>query len=172
MNAVVIFGSNTGHKKQIIEEAAILLAAKTAGEITTTSSFYETEPWGFESPDLFLNRVIIYSTPLSPEDFLKKCLETEKELGRVRTGTARYASRLIDIDILFYDSLIIDTPDLAIPHPRLAERNFVLTPLNEIMPDFEHPVLHKKISGLFRNCPDKMSVKRLSDTHDLGSDSI
>lgn len=160
MEITVIFGSNTGQKKQLIEEAICRLA-RIAGPISKASSYYETEPWGFTCEESFLNRVVVFNSRLEPENFLTEALEIEKQLGRVRHPGQRYESRTIDIDILFCGSLLIDTPELMIPHPRLAERNFVLTPLNEIMPDFEHPLLHRKISALLLQSPDKLSVKKV-----------
>lgn len=159
MIATVILGSNSGNRREIIDKAVSILSV--AGQLISSSSFYETEPWGFESTEQFLNKVAVLDTAMSPEAFLKYCLETEKALGRTRTPGVRYSSRTIDIDILFCDQQIINTPDLTVPHPRIAERNFVLAPLNEIMPDFIHPVLHKKISGLLSLCPDKLAVKRI-----------
>ena len=161
MQVVTIFGSNSGDKFQIMENALRLLSEKT-GKMVLASSYYETEPWGFESKENFLNRVVVFETLLSPEDFLQSCLDTEKQLGRIRSGTGpRYTSRPIDIDLLFYDTRIIHTPDLVIPHPRIAERNFVLTPLAEIMPDFIHPAYGKSIQTLLQECPDKSEVKKM-----------
>ena len=97
-------------------------------------------------------------------DFLQRCLETEKRLGRIRlAGGPRYSSRPIDIDLLFYDSVILNTPDLILPHPRMQERNFVLTPLAEILPDFVHPVFQKTIATLLQECPDKLEARKLPD---------
>lgn len=159
MQIVTIFGSNSGDKYQIIKEATSILSS--AGQILMASSFYETEPWGFECKENFLNQVIVFETPLSPLDFLHRCLETEKQLGRIRNPQGpRYSSRPIDIDILFCESLVMDTPELILPHPRLTERNFVLTPLAEIMPDFVHPVLSKTITQLRSECPDQSMVKK------------
>lgn len=160
MKVVIILGSNLGDRKKTIEEATNILVEKT-GKLVAVSAFYETEPWGFESLDLFLNQVVVADTRLSPEQILQHCLETETQLGRTRSGSARYASRPIDIDILFCDSLVIDIPGLTIPHPRLQERNFVLAPLNELMPDFIHPVLYQKISALFNASPDTLKVRKL-----------
>lgn len=162
MLATIILGSNSGDKRETIEKAIAILSGK-AGRMVNVSSYYETEPWGFECFELFLNRVAIFDTQLSAEKFLDICLETEQLLGRTRPTDSRYASRTIDIDILFFGSEIIDTATLTVPHPRMALRNFVLVPLNEIMPDFIHPVLHKKISGLLSECPDTMTVKRLGN---------
>ena len=128
------------------------------------SSFYETAPWGFECDENFLNQVVVFQTRLSAFDFLQRCLETEKRLGRIRlAGGPRYSSRPIDIDLLFYDSVILNTPDLILPHPRMQERNFVLTPLAEILPDFVHPVFQKTIATL---------LQVSSDSSDLCTDRI
>lgn len=162
MQVITILGSNSGNKAYWIEEAAKRLAIR-AGQITARSSFYETEPWGFESPENFLNQVIVYETFLSPEAFLQHALETERDLGRVRlSGAPRYTSRNIDIDLLFYDSLVLDLPALTLPHPRLTERRFVLEPLLEILPDWVHPTLKRTIRELYAACPDTSDVKRIT----------
>jgi len=164
MRITTIFGSNSGNKKQLIDEATILLSRK-AGPVADASSYYETAPWGFDCDSYFLNRVIVFDTDLSPEIFLQQALETERELGRERhAGGPRYTSRPIDIDLLFCESLILNTPALTLPHPRIAERNFVLVPLAEIMPDFLHPVFRKSIGTLLAACPDRLSVLRIDET--------
>lgn len=163
MQVITLFGSNLGNKYQIINQAVQLLAS-SAGSVSTASSFYETEPWGFECEENFLNRVVVFETNLTPQTFLYHCLETEKQLGRQRhPSDLRYSSRTIDIDILFYESLIMDTPDLILPHPRICERNFVLTPLSEILPDFIHPVFQKTISELLAQCQDKLAAIKMND---------
>ena len=160
MQAITIFGSNLGNKQQIICQAVRLLAT-LVGPIKASSSFYETEPWGFECNENFLNRVVVFETSLAPQALLHHCLETEKYLGRQRHADGpRYSSRPIDIDILFYDTLVLDTPDLILPHPRICERNFVLTPLAEILPDFIHPIQQRTISELLAECPDKLKAKK------------
>lgn len=154
-----ILGSNSKDKHRLLKEAARLLTA--AGKIIQESSLYETEPWGFEADENFLNQVIVFETALNPSDFLHYCLEVEKQLGRVRDPNGpRYSSRPIDIDILFCDSQIINTPELTVPHPRLCERLFVLTPLAEIMPDFIHPDKQQSIQELLAICPDHSIVKK------------
>lgn len=162
MKVTVIFGSNTGNRQEIIEKAISALALH-AGEIMEMSSYYETEPWGFDSPEVFLNRIVLFDTALSPRDFLASCLQTEQQLGRVRHTGPRYQSRTIDIDILFYESIILNTPELTIPHPRITERNFVLIPLNELMPEFRHPVFNEAIADLLKKSPDHLLVKKLPD---------
>lgn len=161
MRVVTIFGSNSGDRFQLIEKASNLLSEKV-GEIVLSSSDYETEPWGFESEDHFQNRVIVFDTILSPEEFLQASLDVENQLGRIRNSLgARYTSRTIDIDILFFGTQIIHTPNLTVPHPRLEERNFVLTPLDEIMPEFVHPVLGKTMHALLNECRDTLEARRI-----------
>lgn len=117
---------------------------------------YETKAWGFESECPFENQILVVDTELSPEELLHTVQKIELELGRNRaaeeqekaaTGAA-YGSRPIDIDILFYDDCVVDTPELKIPHPLLHQRDFVLAPLCEIMRDYRHPVLGKTIGEL------------------------
>lgn len=112
------------------------------------SSFIETEPWGFESKDKFINSVAVFETLLSPLEALKVCNETEYALGRRRNNEVGYSSRTIDIDILFCEDKIISTEQLQVPHPLIDKRNFVLIPLKEIVPDFVHPLLNKKIKDI------------------------
>lgn len=132
-------GSNLGNKELNINSAIDLLASK-AGIIRKVSSFYESEPWGFDSENTFKNLVLLLGTDLSPLALLNKIKEIEVQMGRVQKAAGFYTDRIIDIDILFYDSLIIHEPDLIIPHPLLTERDFVLLPLIEIAPDLKHPV--------------------------------
>ncbi len=163
MQAVTILGSNQGEKCRLIRQAVSILAAQV-GPVIGKSSFYETAPWGFESNEDFLNQVVLFDTPLSPIKFLHCCLQTEAQLGRIRTPDGpRYDSRPIDIDLLFYDSRIMETPELQIPHPRLSERNFVLAPLTEIMPGFLHPVLRKTMTQLYAECTDTCAVRKIQE---------
>ncbi|MEG2340643.1 MAG: 2-amino-4-hydroxy-6-hydroxymethyldihydropteridine diphosphokinase [Odoribacter sp.] len=160
MQVVTILGSNLGDKREILAEAIRQLS--TVGKVVKMSSLYETEPWGFETEEYFLNQVVVFDTLLLPDEFLTHCLATEQRLGRVRDKQQKgYASRPIDIDILFYDSLVLNRPNLIIPHPRLAQRHFVLAPLNEIMPDFIHPVFHQTIATLLDACTDQLKTKKI-----------
>ena len=156
MLVTLIFGGNQGDRKALIDEAVKEMSE--LGKIETRSSLYETAPWGFESENTFYNQIVTYNTELSPEEVLDKCQQTEQKQGRVRAGV-QFCSRTMDIDILFCDSRIIDSPRLTVPHPRMAQRNFVLCPLNEIMPDFMHPVLRKKISELLQESPDTLKTE-------------
>lgn len=161
MNKIVLLlGGNLGDKYAILDEAERVLEERV-GEVILKSANFETEAWGFESDDVFLNRVIVIETSHSAEDCLKICQAIEFELGRVRKKV-RYSSRLIDIDILFYNDDVIEEENLEVPHPRIQERAFVLAPLLDIMPDYEHPVLKKRISTLMEECTDKCIVVKKS----------
>ena len=125
-------GSNIGDRQQCIADA-IRLISERVGAVLRQSSMIETEPWGFKSKHRFLNGVILCETDKSPREVLTLTQQIERDLGRTRkTRSSRYHDRPIDIDILLYDDLTIDEPDLRIPHPLMHERDFVMIPLNEI----------------------------------------
>ena len=129
-------GSNLGDKHANFGQA-IALINERVGTVVRQSSLIETEPWGFESENSFLNGVVLCETQLTPRQVLKTTQRIERELGRKKkTGAApanrTYQDRLIDIDILLYDDLVVDEPDLKIPHPLMQQRDFVMIPLNEI----------------------------------------
>ena len=113
-----------------------------------TSAFYETEPWGMDSENWFVNAVVEIKTSLSPQELLAECQRIEQQLGRKREENKGYSDRTIDIDILFYNKDIINEENLTIPHKFVHLRAFTLVPLLELIPNFEHPVLHKTISEL------------------------
>ena len=125
-------GSNLGDCRKNLERA-IRLIGDRVGQVTRQSSFIETEPWGFESPNKFLNAVILCETTRSPREVLMLTQQIERDMGRMKKSVSGgYADRAIDIDILLYDDVTIDEPDLKIPHPLMHERDFVMRPLNEI----------------------------------------
>jgi len=125
-------GSNLGERQANIERA-IELISERVGEVIRRSSLIETEPWGFESENKFLNGVILCETTLTPRQVLRKTQKIERDMGRKKkTSSLQYSDRPIDIDILLYDDLMVDEPDLKIPHPRMQEREFVMIPLKEI----------------------------------------
>jgi len=124
-------GSNLGERKELIQKA-IALIGERIGTVTRQSSLIETEPWGFESSHKFLNGVILCETALTPREVLKGTQQIERELGRKKKTTLTYKDRPIDIDILLYDDLKVDEPDLKIPHPLMHQRDFVMIPLKEI----------------------------------------
>lgn len=158
MDVTLLFGSNQGDRNALIEDAARRM--EEIGSLKKRSSMYETASWGFESENSFYNMAAIYTTGLEPAEVLQKCLKVEEILGRKRTSI-RYTSRPIDIDIIFCDDRIIESSQLMVPHPRMTLRNFVLTPLHEIMPNFIHPISHKTIDALLQECPDTLPVTPL-----------
>jgi len=157
----LLLGGNLGNKEEIFRTARRRLGEEL-GAIVQTSSVYETEPWGFESEDLFWNQVLVIETGLTPEEVLVHTKAIELELGRIRKA-ARYSSRLIDIDLLFYDELVLHEPNLELPHPRMIDRRFVLEPLAEVAAEFIHPVFKQNIISLLEECSDELQVKRLID---------
>lgn len=130
-------GSNMGNREDLIRQALRLIGERV-GKVLRTSSLIETEPWGFESEHRFLNAVCLIETNLSPLDCLHKTQRIESLLGRRhKSRDGHYTDRPIDIDLLFYDDLVIQTPELTIPHPHWQERDFVRIPLEEIREDSE-----------------------------------
>ena len=140
-------GTNIGNKRRNLITAAALLAERV-GDILALSDMYETEPWGFESENTFLNAAAELQTTCSPVELLDATRLIEIEMGRIEKSNGAYHDRIIDIDILMYDDLIMQTPRLTIPHPLMHKRPFVMTPLMEIAPDVVHPVFHKTIAEL------------------------
>ena len=148
MKIVLGFGSNLGDREEYILSAYRLLE-KELGELINKSSFIETPAWGFESDNSFINSVAEFETKKTPYEALEICNKIEKELGRQRNPLHKgYQNRTIDIDILFYEDIVLDTPTLKIPHPLIAERDFVLNPLKEILPNLIHPILKKEIKDI------------------------
>lgn len=128
-------GSNLGNRRQLLQSAIALLGERV-GSVEHTSSFIETAPWGFESEHQFLNACVCINTRMAPREVLEATKQIERELGRTRkSSNGQYADRPIDIDILLYDDIQVDEPDLVIPHPHMEERDFVMIPLQEIRPE-------------------------------------
>jgi len=164
----ILLGGNVGDKAKIFEHT-IKLIGESIGVITKRSSVYETESWGFEA-DLFWNQVIIINTKLNPIEILHLTQSIEVAMGRSKkqakhNKSNHYSDRIIDIDLLFYDQLLLNTPELTIPHSKIGERLFVLVPLNELESEKYHPVLGMTIKELLRICPDRLKVERLVDEH-------
>jgi 2-amino-4-hydroxy-6-hydroxymethyldihydropteridine diphosphokinase len=149
-------GSNLGDRELYLKKAIDGLTGRRV-EIVRRASLYETEPRDVADQPWFLNTVVEARTQLSPEDLLKACLDTERDNSRVRT--AAKGARTLDIDVLFYDDRIIRQPGLIIPHPRLAERKFVLLPLSEIASAFVDPKSGVTVAKLLDRCPDNTEVK-------------
>ncbi len=146
-------GSNTGDRKDNLLRALAMISARV-GEITKISSLYESDAWGYQSGNKFLNAVVAVKTTLHPDEVLSDIKDIEKLQGRTEKKSVDYEDRLIDIDILFYDQLVLETDKLVVPHPHLEKRKFVLAPMAEIAPGFVHPVLRKKIKELNKACVD------------------
>jgi 2-amino-4-hydroxy-6-hydroxymethyldihydropteridine diphosphokinase len=153
---ILLLGSNLGNRLANLEIAMSLLKDEV-GAIVRHSSVYETTPWGFESSDLFLNQAVAVNTTKQPEEILRHIQFIEATLGRKRIKTV-YISRTMDIDILFIDQLILETPELTVPHPLIQDRRFVLEPLAEIMPGFIHPKLNQSVAELLIECKDPLMV--------------
>lgn len=156
---VLSLGSNQGNRVRNLGEACRQVEL-FLGKAILISSTYETDPWGFEAPDTFLNQALMIESSLGPDEVLLTVKKIEKEMGR-EPMVDFYTSRIIDIDIIFYDHLSIKQPDLIIPHPLMQLRKFVLIPLNEIIPDFIHPVFHTTISQMLDQCEDTLKVELL-----------
>lgn len=143
-------GTNLGNKEANLRTAIYKLQERI-GKQVSLSSFYETAPWGFESDHSFLNAAIGLETSLSPIEILHITQEIEKELGRTKKSVnGSYSDRLIDIDILLYDTLVLQTPELTVPHPLMTERDFVMKPLIEIAENVIHPTRQKTLSELYQ----------------------
>lgn len=153
--AYLLMGGNVGDTKQIFLTAIVLLESE-CGIVSKKSSLYDTAPWGKADQQNFLNQALLLVTPLSAHDLLRNILYIEEKMGRRRLE--KNGPRVIDIDILLYNELIIDDVQLSIPHPELQFRRFALTPLAEIAPSYIHPILHKSVAQLLLECGDQLEV--------------
>ncbi len=156
--AYLILGGNQGNRVEIISKAIDLVTSKIGLKLAT-SSFYESESWGFKS-ELFINQIVIIETILSPFEVLSITRQIEDLLGRVRNRDG-YEARTIDIDLLYFDSLVINERNLQIPHPKIAERRFVLIPLAEIAPEHRDPVTGITVLEMLGQCSDTTKVWEL-----------
>lgn len=149
-------GSNIGDRQSHLAYARAQISERI-GPIVQASSIYRTAPWGKTDQADFLNQVVAINTDLGPFRVLHHILEIEQARGRLREE--KWGSRTLDLDLLFYSNYRIHTRELVIPHPELAQRNFVLVPLSEIAPNFIHPVLHIPLSDLLAESKDQGGVK-------------
>jgi len=154
-NICLHLGSNLGNRLLNLKQA-ISGISQEIGVVTNQSSIYLTQAWGKTNQPDFLNQTILALTDLSPQGVLKTILEIEEKIGRVREK--KWGPRIIDIDILFYDELVLETPELTIPHPQIPKRNFVLIPTMEVFGNFIHPVFNLSIEELYLRCRDQGEV--------------
>lgn len=159
-NVYLILGSNLGNKLFYLQTAIRHISTKI-GDIVKTSSVYESKPWGVTDQENYYNQVVQVSTLLSPLETIEKIHQIEAEMGRVRKR--KYDSRIIDIDIAFWNNEIISENQLEIPHPRLHLRKFALLPLLEINPELIHPAIKKSVREILQKCPDTSEPVQLKN---------
>jgi 2-amino-4-hydroxy-6-hydroxymethyldihydropteridine diphosphokinase len=158
--AVILLGGNMGNVPltfrtciQEFEDEGYL--------IIDISSIYSSSSWGYESEHLYYNQLVVLHTNNNAQQLLNDALTLENKLGRIRSSSKDYSDRPIDIDIMFYESEIIESENLHIPHPRMHLRKFCLVPLVELMPQFIHPLLNRTIAQLLEDCEDNSNLTKL-----------
>ena len=159
---ILSIGTNIGNRKANIENA--ITALNAIGTVTAVSPIYSSEPWGFESGNGFYNIALTMESELLPLDLLQETQRIEKELGRTAKTTTAYADRIIDIDIIDYNNQIINTQTLTLPHSLMHKRNFVLYPLTDIAPEWQHPTLKLTALKLKKASTDPSTVHILTTT--------
>jgi 2-amino-4-hydroxy-6-hydroxymethyldihydropteridine diphosphokinase len=158
--AYIGIGSNLGTSGENCVEAIEKISTNDHIKIISKSSFYKTAPIGDIEQDWFINSVIRVDTKLNPKELLLTLLNIESEMGRIRKE--KWGPRLIDLDLLFYDKLILNQEGITLPHPEMQKRNFVLVPLNEISESLTHPILKKTVKTLLQESSDDTEVKKLT----------
>ncbi len=156
MILVLLLGSNIEDRQKNLVMARNLLIQRFSTPVSESSVFV-TQPWGFADDTDFINQVVVFNSDLDPHSILRIIQNIETDLGRERKSD-RYDSRTIDIDILFFGDKVINSDQLTIPHPLLHLRRFTLVPLAEILPDYLHPVLGKRLDVLLKECADTLKV--------------
>ena len=152
-------GGNIGNKQHNFQRAKELIE-KELGKLVQSSEIYETPPWGFHSEDVFWNQVLVIETKLEAIELLWRIHKIEEQFGRKR-GSEGYASRQMDVDILYFDDAFMETKNLIVPHPKIHERKFVLVPLCEIAPELKHPLRRLTSIEMLESCRDDSIVKRV-----------
>lgn len=160
IKAYLLIGGNMGNRLSNLQQARELIE-KECGQINAQSSIYQTAAWGLTDQPDFLNQVLVVTTLLTPEALMQQLLSIEERMGRKRT--IKLGPRIIDLDILLIDSLIIYSTLLTIPHPALPKRKFALLPLVEVAPQLMHPLERKTIAQLLIECPDELAVQKIYD---------
>jgi 2-amino-4-hydroxy-6-hydroxymethyldihydropteridine diphosphokinase len=161
--AYLLIGGNLGNRSGYLQQA-IGLINETCGNIVHSSAIYETAAWGLEEQPSFYNQALALETTLEPEELMQELLRIEEKMGRKRT--IKMGPRIIDLDILLIDGLVISGRLLTLPHPALPGRRFALLPLNEIATGIVHPVLKKTIGQLLEECTDELDVQKKSGHDD------
>ncbi|MGG5487896.1 2-amino-4-hydroxy-6-hydroxymethyldihydropteridine diphosphokinase [Gaetbulibacter sp. PBL-D1] len=156
----IALGSNKGDRLKHLQDAVDLIF-KQIGKVNIISKVYNTPALGFESDD-FLNTCLLIETSLEAQDVLQQLLQIETQLGRLRTENSGYEARTIDLDVLFFNDEIIESKDLVVPHKELHKRKFVLQPLFDIAPKYQHPVYQKSITELLQDCDDKSAIETIN----------
>lgn len=159
--AILSIGSNQGDRLENVQ-ACIQLIQLEIGTVFSVSKLYETPSWGFES-DSFYNCAIAIQTSKSAQKLLSSCLKIEKKLGRIRSLHEGYQPRIIDIDIISFENVIIDSANLVVPHPQMQDRLFVLLPMKDLQLEFVHPIMNKSTQDLIDSCKDKSNCKVVSN---------
>ncbi|MRR20518.1 2-amino-4-hydroxy-6-hydroxymethyldihydropteridine diphosphokinase [bacterium] len=151
-------GSNLGDRFAALGRAMEMIREE-AGEIIASSSVWESEPWGFEADEQFMNMVVVTETALQPWQLMQLFRSIEGRMGRRRSGGGKYESRIIDLDILLWEERVISIPGLEVPHPKIPDRRFVLEPLCEVAPGAVHPVTGLTVREMLRMCEDRSDVR-------------
>lgn len=156
--AYLLIGGNLGNRSANLQNALHQIE-KNCGKILDLSAIYETAAWGLSNQPSFYNQAVSIQTNLEPKALMEQLLAIETNMGRIRS--VKLGPRLIDLDLLLIDQLILDTEILILPHPSMEQRRFALLPLAEIAPNLMHPILQKTIQELLMHCSDQLDVQKL-----------
>lgn len=158
---ILLLGSNLGDRKENLIKAKALIETEAGDSYCeTTSPVFESEPWGYPNQGWFYNCALKLYTREEPLSLLKRILEIERSMGRVRNE--KWGERIIDIDIIYFEDVIMNTPELALPHPEFEKRGFAIIPVLSIFEEFVHPVTKHTIHEILKNCMDKLVVRQVA----------